>query len=386
MLAYNICGNGCRLLTYTVVIVNLSRAQAKGRKDVTKQKTRRTSTVREESPAVRVGDVGERALISVIHRLQAIVPMGYLGIGDDAAYLPPSAAGWLVSQDMLVEGVHFRWEWMTPEQLGEKAVAVNISDIAAMGGVPKAILTSIALPGSMEVETVERLYRGMAKALDRYGSVLLGGDTVHSPNGLSLDVSVFGQPGPHGPVLLNGAKPGDRLFVTGRLGAAYAGYILLSHGVRWPSTSIQHRSVLQAHLAPVARVEAGQQLGSLAHAMTDISDGLYRELRTMTRFGGIGVQIDAERIPVDAATRSVAAEYGHDPVDFALYGGEDYELLAAVPPSKAGAAALLCLQCGVPVTEIGVVTDTLGIRVMRGGEEVAVDERKSYHHFAVDPD
>ncbi len=109
--------------------------------------------MREESPAVRVGDVGERALISVIHRLQAIVPMGYLGIGDDAAYLPPSAAGWLVSQDMLVEGVHFRWEWMTPEQLGEKAVAVNISDIAAMGGVPKAILTSIALPGSMEVET-----------------------------------------------------------------------------------------------------------------------------------------------------------------------------------------------------------------------------------------
>lgn len=342
--------------------------------------------MRKDQEAVKVSDVGERALISVIHRLQAIVPMGYLGIGDDAAYLPPSDLGWLVSQDMLVEGVHFRWDWMTPEQLGEKAVAVNISDIAAMGGVPKAILTSIALPADTEVERVERLYRGMAKALDRYGAVLLGGDTVHSPSEMSLDVAVFGQPSVTGPILLNGAKPGDRLFVTGRLGAAHAGYTLLSHGVRWPSTSIQHRSVLQAHLAPVARVEAGKQLGALAHAMTDISDGLLSEIRTMTRFGGIGVQIDADKMPIDAATRSVAKEYGEDALDFALYGGEDYELLAAIPPSRAQQAEQLCLQCGVPITEIGVVTDTLGIRVIRAGEEIAVDEGKSYHHFTVDPD
>ncbi len=341
---------------------------------------------REQGEKMKVKDVGERALISTIHRLQAIVPMGYLGIGDDAAYLPPSPAGWLISQDMLVEGVHFRFDWITPEQLGEKAVAVNISDIAAMGGIPKAILTSIAVPGNFDVEVIEALYRGMAKALDRYGAVLVGGDTVSSPDKFTLDVSVVGHPGAKGPVLLSGAKPGDRLFVTGRLGASYAGYMLLCHNVSWPSTSIQHRSVLQAHLAPVARVEAGQQLGALAHAMTDISDGLVNELKAMTRFGGIGARIEAERVPIDQATKMVAKEYGQDALDFALYGGEDYELLAAVPPSRAREAELLCLRCGVPITEIGVVTDTLGIHVMRDGEELAVDERKGFHHFALDQD
>ncbi len=346
----------------------------------------RKSRVQKRSDKLKVKDVGERSLISVIHRLQAIVPMGYLGIGDDAAYLPPTGLGWLVSQDMLVEGQHFRWDWMTPEQLGEKAVAVNVSDIAAMGGVPKAILTSIALPDDFEVESVERLYRGMAKALDRYGAVLIGGDTVRSPAGFSLDVSVFGQPGPAGPVLLSGAKPGDRLFVTGRLGAAYAGYSLLMHNILWPSASMHYRSVLQAHLAPVARVEAGQQLGALAHAMTDISDGLVNELTTMTRFGGIGAVVDADRIPLDAATRFVAQEYGRDPLDFACYGGEDYELLVAIPPSRTREAQAMCLQCGVPVTEIGAITDTPGIHLVRGGEELTIDEGKTFAHFAVDRD
>ncbi len=340
----------------------------------------------EQGAKIKVKDVGERSLISAIHRLQAIVPMGYVGIGDDAAYLPPSSAGWLISQDMLVEDVHFRWEWITPEQLGEKAVIANISDIAAMGGIPKAILTSIAVPGCFEVEAIEQLYRGVSKALDRHGAVLIGGDTVSSPDKFTLDVVVLGNPGSRGPVLLTGAKPGDRLFVTGRLGASYAGLILLSHNVRWPSTSLYHRSVLQAHLAPMARVEAGVKLGPLAHAMTDISDGLISELNAMTRFGGIGVKIAAEKIPVDDATKAVAHEYGKDALDFALYGGEDYELLAAIPPSRVQEVERLCLVCGVPVTEIGVVTDTLGIHLVKNGEELVIDERKGFQHFAVDRD
>ncbi len=339
-----------------------------------------------QSEKTRVKDVGERSIISVIHRLQAIVPMGYVGIGDDAAYLPPSDKGWLISQDMLIEDVHFRWGWITPEQLGAKAVIVNMSDIAAMGGVPKAILTSIALPGDFEVEAIEALYRGISKALDRYRAVLIGGDTVLSPDKFTLDVSVLGEPGPHGPVLLTGAKPGDRLFVTGRLGASYAGLVLLSHGIKWPSTSVSYRSVLQAHLAPLARVQAGTQLGPLAHAMTDISDGLISELRAMTRFGGIGVKIQAEKIPVDEATRDVAQEYGKDALDFALYGGEDYELLVAIPPSRVHEVEKLCLTCGLSITEIGVVTDTLGIHVGRNGEEMKIDDRKGFHHFAVDRD
>ncbi len=334
----------------------------------------------------KVKDVGEVSIISAIHRLQAIVPMGYLGIGDDAAYIPPSESGWLISQDMLVEDVHFRWEWITPEQLGEKAVIVNMSDIAAMGGVPKAILTSIALPRDFEVDAVEALYRGVSKALDRYGAVLIGGDTVLSPDRFALDVAVLGQPANHGPVLLSGAKPGDRLFVTGRLGASYAGLVLLSQGIKWPSTSLPYRSVLQAHLAPRARVQAGVKIGPLAHAMTDISDGLISELRAMTRFGGIGAEIQAAKIPLDEATQYVAREYGKDALDFALYGGEDYELLAAIPPSRVHRVQQLCLACGLPITEIGVVTGSRGIRVVQNGEELKIDDRKGFHHFAVDHD
>ncbi|MCY0881267.1 MAG: thiamine-phosphate kinase, partial [Firmicutes bacterium] len=158
---------------------------------------------------MKVRDVGERELISRIHRLQAIIPFGYLGIGDDSAYLPPSTEGWLVSQDMLVEGIHFRWDWTNPEQLGEKAVAVNISDIAAMGGIPKAILTSISLPGEMDIDVVEALYRGIAKGLDRYGVALVGGDTVGSAQGLSLDVTALGVPSvAQRPILRRGARPG----------------------------------------------------------------------------------------------------------------------------------------------------------------------------------
>lgn len=310
--------------------------------------------------------------------------MGFIGIGDDAAYLPPSSAGWLITQDMLVEGIHFRWDWMTPEQLGEKAVAVNISDIAAMGGTPVAILTSISLSGDGPVTVVEGIYRGMAKALDRYGATLIGGDTVGSSGPMTLDVTAVGMPGPGGPVTRVGARPGDRLFVTGRLGAAYAGLSLLSHGVAWPGDEIHERSVLFAHLAPKARVEAGHRLGAVAHALIDVSDGLYQELAELTRFGGIGARVYADQLPIDAATRRVAARFSDDVLDYALYGGEDYELLAAVPPSRVSDIQSACEECGVPMTEVGVVTDLPGIRLVIEGREVLLDGSKTFNHFSVE--
>lgn len=333
---------------------------------------------------MRVRDIGERELISIIHRLQATPPIGFIGIGDDAAYLPPSANGWLVSQDMLVENVHFRWDWMTPAQLGEKAVAVNVSDIAAMGGQPVGILTSVSLPSYFDVQAVEDLYRGMAKALDSYGAVLLGGDTVGSEDRLVLDITVLGRPGAHGPVTRNGARPGDRLYVTGRLGASHAGMTLLSHGVSWPGTQMYERSALFAHIAPRARVEGGQRLGLYAHALIDVSDGLYTELVELTRFGGVGARIDAARLPIDPATRKVAKRYAGNPIDYALYGGEDYELLAAVPPSRVKDVEKACDDCGVVITEIGVVTDEPGIFLVTDEGAVLLDGEKEFNHFAVD--
>lgn len=333
---------------------------------------------------MNVRDVGERGIIALIHRLQAAPPLGYIGIGDDTAFLPPSATGWLVSQDMLVETIHFRWDWMTPEQVGAKAVSVNVSDIAAMGGVPKAVLTSIALPGAFSLEAVEDLYRGMARALDQYGAVLIGGDTVGSPDRLVIDVTVLGHPGPAGPVTRVGAKPGDRLVVTGRLGAAYAGLKLLSHGVAWPSEAVYERSVQVAHVAPQARVDSGQRLGVVAHALTDISDGLLPEVEELTRFGGIGVTLYGDAFPIDEATRRVAKMFASDPLDFALYGGEDYELLAAVPASKMAELPAIARETGVALTEIGVITDDPGIRLVRRGQEVVLNGARTFNHFALE--
>lgn len=334
----------------------------------------------------QVREAGEQGIIGLIHRLQTAPPPGYLGIGDDAAFLPPTENGLLVSQDMLVEGIHFRWDWSTPQQVGEKAVAVNLSDIAAMGGEPRAILTSLALPPTLRVEVVEDLYVGMAQILDQYGTVLVGGDTVASPDRVVLDVTVLGTPGPHGPISRRGARPGDRVFISGRVGASYAGYTLLSHGVEWPGREVDERSVLTAHLLPIPRLSLGRELGSLAHAMTDISDGLYQEFLELTRFGAIGMDIDADRLPVDQATRHIARRFESDVLDYSLHGGEDYELLVVVPSSRVHEMSEIADKVGVPLTEVGVVTDRTGIAIYRQGHEVRVEGEHGFEHFRAHPD
>ncbi|AEJ39137.1 thiamine-monophosphate kinase [Sulfobacillus acidophilus TPY] len=328
-----------------------------------------------------IREVGERGLIAMIHRMQPTPAPGFVGIGDDAAVVPGDPAGWLISQDMLVEEIHFRWDWSTPEQVGAKAAAVNLSDIAAMGGIPAAVLTSLALPANLRVEVVEDLIRGLTRTLDRYGAYIIGGDTVGSPDRLVLDVTILGRPGASGPIRRMGARPGDHLLVSGRLGASYAGYQLLSHGGHWPGNNITERSVLVAHLTPTPRVELGQAVAPFVHAMTDISDGLEAEVEELTRFGGIGAEIQIDRLPIDQATREVARIYGVSVEEFALYGGEDYELLMAVPGSRLPNVLEAANHVGVPVTDIGRVTDEPGIRWQLGGEEVEWDGRRAFDHF-----
>ncbi len=332
---------------------------------------------------MKIRELGERGLISRIHRLQSPPPMGFVGIGDDAAYLPPTEHGWLASSDMLVEGRHFRWDWIEPEQLGEKAVAVNVSDMAAMGGIPRGCLTSLGVGGDVDVDVVEGIYRGLARALDRYGATLLGGDTVGTAEGIVLDVTILGEPGAEKPVLRRGAMAGDRLIVTGRLGAAYAGLLLLQHGVRWPGRNAAERSLLTAQIAPQVRVEAGLALAPLAHAMTDISDGLVTELFEFVGFGEIGAEILDERLPIDDATRQLAAAEKNSAAEWAYYGGEDYELLAAIPPSRLAEARGRLDQAGVSYAEIGTITDTPGIRgILRDCEGRTLDQTRGFNHFA----
>lgn len=326
--------------------------------------------------------LGERGIIAMIHRMQSTPPPGVVGIGDDAAVLPAGSAGWLVSQDMLVEEIHFRWDWATPEQVGLKAAHVNMSDIAAMGGQPVAALTSLAVPQALSSEVLEDVYRGLTRAFDPFGVVIVGGDTVGTVDRLVLDVTIMGTAGPSGAVLRRGARPGDRILVSGRLGASYAGYMLLSHGAAWPGDGIDARSVLTAHLEPQARVALGQRVAPWVHAMTDVSDGLALEVREITQFGSVGADIALDQLPICRATRAVAERFQSDGDDYALYGGEDYELLMTAPPSHLRELRQVAGDLGVALTEIGVVTDRQGIRWLKDGEEVAVRDGISFDHFS----
>ncbi len=332
---------------------------------------------------MQVKQLGERGIIAMIHRMQSSPPPGYVGIGDDAALLPGYPDGWLISQDMLVEDIHFRWDWATPEQVGYKAAQVNLSDIAAMGGQPTAALTSLAVPSQMSSEVLESLYRGLTRAFDSWGVIILGGDTVGTVDRLVLDVVILGKPSAQGPVLRQGARPGDRLMVSGRLGASYAGYMLLSHGASWPGEDIDARSVLTAHLEPHARVALGQAAAPFIHAMTDVSDGLAREVEELVQFGSVGADVWLENLPICRATRQIAAGFQSDGEDYALFGGEDYELLMAVPPSHLEAVKNAAAQSDVALTEIGVVTDGRNIRWLKNGEPVVLHgEGVAFDHFS----
>lgn len=311
--------------------------------------------------------MGERAVIQMIQNMQGEGRPGFVGIGDDAAQVPGGPQGWLISQDMLMEGVHFRWDWSTPEQVGEKAAHVNLSDMAAMGASPEVALTALAIPGSMSFEVVESLYRGLTRVFDAHGVAIVGGDTIGSPDRLVLDVTILGRPGPQGAVLRRGAVVGDRLVVSGWLGASFAGYMLLSHGVSWPGENITEKSLLTAHLYTHSRVALGQAVAPLVHAMTDVSDGLIQEVPEMVN-GSLGVDVWVDRLPISRATRLVADRYQTDPLMWALYGAEDYELLMAVPPEQWDTVKQVARGVQVTLHEIGIVTNEPGIRWLEHGQ------------------
>lgn len=307
-----------------------------------------------------------------------------MGIGDDAAVLPQGLSPWLISQDMLVEGTHFRWDWSRPAQVGHKAAAVNLSDIAAMGGVPRAVLTSLAVPRNTSMALLEALYGGMVDLLEPFGVPIVGGDTVGTRDLLVLDVTILGSVSPTGPVLRRGAQVGDRLLVTGRLGASRAGMALLLAGTRWPDADGQERELLAAHLTPTPRVAFAQAVAGHIHAMTDVSDELAVEVASLTRGTSMGADIQLDQLPISMATREVAARFGVVPQSWAVFGGEDYELLMAVPPGAV--KQVQALGDDIEVTEIGVVTDTGRVCWMKDGCPLPLKELEgedlAFDHFA----
>lgn len=331
---------------------------------------------------------GELELIRLIRRTVARGPAEGVetGIGDDAAVLVPRpGTRLLATTDLLVEDVHFRRDWASPFDIGWKAMAVNLSDIAGKGGRPLWALVGLALPSPADPEEVEALYEGMAQAAAPHGVAIVGGDTSTSPRGWFINVTLLGA---HdgSPRLRSGAKPGDAVAVTGTLGRSAAGLAALEAGrprlgaVRPPALE----AVTTAHLRPTARVAEGRWLGAAAgvHAMMDCSDGLATDLGHVCRESGVGARIRLDRLPVDPGVRDVAAALGADGLSWATSGGEDFELLLTCDPTCVEALGDgLRRATGTALTVIGEIDAlTAGLTFLdAGGLPVAMPA--GYEHF-----
>lgn len=245
-------------------------------------------------------------------------------LGDDCAVLDlPAGERLLATVDMLVEGVHFRLQETDPVTLGRRALAINLSDIAAMGGTPRWCLVSLGLPAPTPF--VQRFYAGLAEMAGRHGVLVAGGNLARLPDRMAIDITVLGSA--KRPVTRNGARPGDGIYVTGPLGRSATGLRCLLRGNR------NHPALVAAHRDPQPRVQEGQRLAALATAMIDISDGLAQDLGHICERSRVGAHLQSSAIPIDGETRQTAAELGADPLELALHGGEDYELLFTAPPS-----------------------------------------------------
>ena len=312
-----------------------------------------------------------------------------LGIGDDAAVIRQTTGrDTLVTTDLLVEDIDFHRDTTTSQLLGHKALAVSLSDIAAMGGRPQSALLSLGIPNDIwNSDFLDEFYEGFFPLADRYDVRLVGGDISRTSEKIVIDSVVLGACKDGEAVLRQGARPGDRVFVTGSLGGSAAGLRLLERGAR-----VQHKDVtdpdsqsvrqlLLRHLRPEPRVGWGLVLGEerLATAMIDISDGLSSDLHHLCEESGVGALIDAARIPIDPLLAALCGRRALDPLLLALHGGEDFELLFTVPADKV--ARLPKTVDGVSVSQIGEITREPGKIRVTEKDRVWDLEPRGFDHF-----
>lgn len=333
---------------------------------------------------MKLTELGEFAFIDrITPGCQAADPRRVIrGIGDDAAVIDCGDGLLLVTTDMLVERVHFLRGTISYRQLGYKALAVNLSDIAAMGGVPHEAFISIAIPPTVSVEELDELYDGM-KALARSTGVnLVGGDTTGSREDLCLSITVTGSV-PRGEVLYRtGARAGDRILVTGTLGDSAGGLTLLLERPDLPDEV--GRALLEAHFLPELYLAESRLLAAsgAAHAAIDLSDGLASDLRHVCRGSGVGAIVDEPSLPLSPALRQLCAATGHDLLRLALGGGEDYRLLVTVDPSRVGELqALIAERTGRTLFDVGEIVDGASIRLRRGDGSCRELELIGFDHF-----
>ena len=311
-------------------------------------------------------DLTEDQLIEAISRLLSGGEPGVVvGIGDDAAVVEPGSGSLVLTTDLLAEGVHFERGSISARDLGAKAITVNVSDVAAMAASPRYALGALAAPTDVEAAWVIELYGGMRDACAEYGLALVGGDTNRADL-LVLSVAVVGEVAPGHAVLRSGARAGDRIVVTGQLGAAAGGLALSGAEPDVRSVALSApwgRALVEALERPVARVGEAQILArSGATAMMDVSDGLAKDLSRLCEASGVGARLMPDAVPVSPALSDGASALGVDAPSLALSGGEDYELIATMPVgSVEEVSARLREDFGVRLSDVGEITAEPGL-------------------------
>jgi thiamine-monophosphate kinase len=306
----------------------------------------------------------------IIDRIRRAARGGRSGraIGDDCAVLPiPRGHEALVTTDFSLEGVHFRREWHPPETVGHRCLARGLSDVAAMGGIPRAAFLSLALPADLSQQWVDRFIAGFLKLATRFSVRLAGGDTAQSPEGVFADIVVLGSVPAGQAILRSGARGGDFIYVTGLLGTAVAVLNQLRDGEK-----PQPRSHPK-HFYPEPRLAVGQFLREkkLASAMIDISDGLSTDLAHICEESQAGAVLHAESLP---------AIPGKDGLTLALHGGDEYELLFTAHPNRRIPKQI----AGVPVTRIGEITGGRQMKLVGTNGKTEVLKPSGWEHFASD--
>ncbi len=329
---------------------------------------------------MKLKDIGEFGLIGLI-RKGVPSPGGevLVGIGDDTAVIKGEGGNCLLlTCDALVAGVHFDLSYTPYRELGWKAMAVNLSDVASMGGVAQYALVTLGLPPGTDTAKVEELYQGMGGLGERFGVRIVGGDTVSSPV-LLISLALAGEVREEHLVTRSGARPGDSLLVTGTLGGSGAGLALLKGGLPFPQGM---ERLVRKHLAPLPRLkEAALLVANLKpSAMIDISDGLALDLSHLAAESRVGAEIWKEKIPLHPQAKEVARFLGRSLDDFALYGGEDYELLFTLPPNQVQRAKGLLKETGL--TLIGqILPPKEGLVLSEEGRRLPLVVR-GYDHFS----
>lgn len=353
-----------------------------------------------------LGEIGEVALVK---HLLDILGVGRgpeddgavvaVGPGDDAAILR-TAGDVVLSTDSQHEAVHFRHDWIEPIALGRRVIAVNASDIGAMGATPRGFLVALALPPQTELGWAEQLARGLQEGAARFDAVILGGDVARVPERVGINVTAVGElDAGTDAVCRDGAVPASRCLVTGNPGRAAAGRDLLDAGYRLqdgrvespgsgdessaPETVAAIRACIGAYVdpAPPTAFGAAAAARGLVEAMIDVSDGTALDTWRICEASGIGATLDAEVLCDDAMLRTAAALTGSDIESWTLSGGDDYQLLCAVGAPHEAAFLSLAEQHGIAVRAIGEFTDVPGLRISRGGEPTPF-EPAGWDHFS----